>query len=648
MEQKKFKSLSFVLCFATVLSITSFTASAARDNIATFSNASIETQSLDSVATFEELVEAINQADADSTIEITDSFEFQEALLIEKKITLTGSDETIELTNSTDRHFIVKNGGHLLLSNLTLNGNDTGGGIEISYDCQMDLDYVKIQNCSVEHGYGGAIWANATQRIVINNSEISYIPDIAIYSSSARFVLNDCELHHNTGGAIQTLGGTLDVNNSSFYENESSKGGAIYLNGLTSATLNASKFYNNRAPFGGAIHTSHSTRINDCQIYDNTSTRSGGGIYNDSIVATSITRTEIYQNSAQSGGGIYYNRITQDRHTILDSKIYNNTASASGGGIYLYPNGSPHYYYKALTIKGTSEIKDNIAPQAYYITDPTLMLIHEQYIEPTVTWTDEFDYAYNNLDISYWLGSTTPPIKKHNVTVITRYLDDALPEHTDTYQVEHGNAFLESFEVLDGYTLYTTTLRNQPVFNVNMNDKTVSLDLVETDYTIELEFDKKEYQVNFTTKYTDDPASETIQTDWIRYHDGYSNTYTIADHYEISNLDQLPEGVILDQENRTVTIERVDKDYDIRLEFSKIKFNVTVSLVYEDGAYDNQIDTYQVPYGDSFETQFGMEQGYNINQVTFNTNGISVNRSRRTITVNEVTEPIDITISFIK
>lgn len=232
----------------------------------------------------------------------------------------------------------------------------------------------------------------------------------------------------------------------------------------------------------------------------------------------------------------------------------------------------------------------------------------------------------------------------HNVTVITRYLDNVLPENTETYQVGHGSAFLQSFDVLEGYDLYNSLLRREPVFDVDMDTKTVSLDLVERDYIIELEFDKTEYRVKLTTKYLDDHLPEQSQTYWTRYGDTFSQTYEIAEGYTVSNLAELPDEVIVDLSTKTVTINQVTQDYDIILEFEKMQFNVTITIIYEDGAYENLVSTYLVPYGNTFETDFFIEQGYAIKKVNFNAVGVSVNRSRQTVTINRVTSPVEITI----
>lgn len=233
----------------------------------------------------------------------------------------------------------------------------------------------------------------------------------------------------------------------------------------------------------------------------------------------------------------------------------------------------------------------------------------------------------------------------HNVTLITRYLDGAQAEHSQTYQVEHGGTFLEHFRVMDGYDLYNFNLRSQPVYDVDMDEKTVSLSPVEQDHVIELEFDKTEYKVILTTQYSDGSLPDTAFTDWIRYEEGYSRTYEIADGYRVANPDQLPDGVTIDETANTVTISSVTRDYTINLVFEKKLFIVSIRIVYEDGSREDQVSSYEVLNGSWFETGFTIEQGYGIKKVNFNALGISVNRSRQTVTINQVLSPVEITIT---
>jgi hypothetical protein len=152
------------------------------------------------------------------------------------------------------------------------------------------------------------------------------------------------------GGGIRISGTGTCTLNKSFIDSCSSAGssyggGGIYSSG-TLIIENRSMIINNTSDGGGggiSIETG-TVSIRDSTIDNNTTnTYNGGGIY--SVTASPntviIRNTLITNNKAMSttfggyGGGIYYEGSAP--LTILDSKIMNNSARVSGGGIYLSP-----------------------------------------------------------------------------------------------------------------------------------------------------------------------------------------------------------------------------------------------------------------------------------------------------------------------
>lgn len=266
-------------------------------------------------------------------------------------------------------------------------------------------------------------------------------------------------------------------------------------------------------------------------------------------------------------------------------------------------------------------------------------------ISYTINQDNAFGENFSFYDVLTSVIIEDSGLNTHKVTVVTRYLDDALPEQSNIYKIEHGAHFEKPFEVLEGYDLFNMRLRVMPEFNVDMDIKTVSLDVVDRDYTIELEFDRAEYKVKLTTMYLDDYLPQTTQTNWIQHADGYTQTYKIAEGYQIANLDQLPSGVIVDEENMTVTISNVAVNYDIILKFEKIQCDVVIRIIYDDGSKEDQLSTYTVPYGNSFETKFEIEQGYAINKINFNAIGVLVNKSRQTIAIDQIISPVEVKIT---
>lgn len=86
----------------------------------------------------------------------------------------------------------------------------------------------------------------------------------------------------------------------------------------------------NSALFGGAIDSDGSVNLNRCQLINNTSTDSGGGIYNFGGNVTISDSSLVGNQSGESGGGI----INEGGVVFVsNSSIASNTANAQGGGI---------------------------------------------------------------------------------------------------------------------------------------------------------------------------------------------------------------------------------------------------------------------------------------------------------------------------
>ena len=276
------------------------------------------------------------------------------------------------------------------------------------------------------------------------------------------------------------------------------------------------------------------------------------------------------------------------------------------------------------------------------LTVPTIIFASPISETASISATPSNSVAMNSAEPTADMSADTTALP-YEVTVITRYLDGSHPEHTDTYQVGHGNAFLETFEVADGYDLISSLFRSQPIFDVDMDTKTVGITRVERDYTIVLEFDRAQYKVNLKTKYADNAFPETSMTFWISHGDGGSHTYQIADGYQIANLDQLPQGVSVDEDARKITIYNVTQSHDIVLLFDKNQCEVVVTVIYEDGAFEDHISTYSVPRGAPFDTVFSIHDGYTFSKASFNILGVSIDKNH-IISISEVTGPVQITI----
>jgi len=215
--------------------------------------------------------------------------------------------------------------GHLTLRNLTIKGGytsqDCGGAITVIRGSMMVQNVTFLDNYS--RFSGGAI-CNLGGVIVVDNS---------VFKGNKA---------GNYGGAIHNddsgQSGTLNIIDSIFEGNESSRGGALY-NDNSELTIQSSVIVSNvSSGSGGGIGAEHSgspedniITIQDCTIEGNSAQVSGGGLDLHSSTAT-ITGSTISHNSTEllGGGGIYSGFGSQN---ISNSTISGNRAGDKGGGI---------------------------------------------------------------------------------------------------------------------------------------------------------------------------------------------------------------------------------------------------------------------------------------------------------------------------
>ena len=169
------------------------------------------------------------------------------------------------------------------------------------------------------------------------------------------FTMNDCEITGNRGqhGAIVLYGPLNPVG----------KGEQK----LTEVNLNICKIADNEGGSAGGLwiggHESHRLTVNltNCDISNNTSRSTAGGIYAGQLTTLNMTETTVTGNTAKTyGGGLYtYSQDDENgnsRVNLTNCEITGNTAN-NGGGIYMARNQKPekrgqnnyHDFYVANT-----------------------------------------------------------------------------------------------------------------------------------------------------------------------------------------------------------------------------------------------------------------------------------------------------------
>ncbi|MCQ2303272.1 MAG: T9SS type A sorting domain-containing protein [Bacteroidales bacterium] len=212
---------------------------------------------------------------------------------------------------------------------------ESGGGV-----------YVTGDGCNVKllSGYIGGYGKTNTAKIYGGG----------IYVSNGNVTINDATVSYNVaqtdhGGGIYVTGSstvTVSGSSTSIYQNTTGKsGGGIYMDNGTMTVSGGSIDSNTATNNGGGIYMNNGTMtVSGGRIYLNTATINGGGIYMNNGTMT-VSGGSIYSNTAtQNGGGIY----AAGTITVEDGTINENTAAA-GGGVYI-PVGSTLNMYGAGSI----------------------------------------------------------------------------------------------------------------------------------------------------------------------------------------------------------------------------------------------------------------------------------------------------------
>jgi predicted outer membrane repeat protein len=162
----------------------------------------------------------------------------------------------------------------------------------------------------------------------------------------------------NEGGAIDILGGTVNITDSTaelpirFTDNSATNGGAIFVapNARLNIASNNFTFLNNSAASGAAIYNSFGSTVTigpgtnrpptvERSIAFN-GAGNGGAIYNRGGQLT-VDGLQIFNNSSSGNGGAIYvtdNSSSQALTTITRTYFHDNSASGKGGAIYLNDN----------------------------------------------------------------------------------------------------------------------------------------------------------------------------------------------------------------------------------------------------------------------------------------------------------------------
>jgi hypothetical protein len=323
---------------------------------------------------------------------------------------LTIGDSTLKSDHAMNAGGAIYNRSKLSMTDSTLdsNGAHSGGGLYNATGGAVTIQHVKLAyNSSF---YGGGIFSKQGSLTIANSTIASNSAEGTVTTvTSGRGRTHRHPHAVGNGGAIDEIGGSIQITGSTVDNNTSREGGGLYvgsgtltiagstLSGNTATdhggavdnsgtlTISTSTFEKNNAVYGGGIDTSnpgpvnissstldHNTAtsqggavlnfnttvsITDCTLNNNSATNQGGGIFNYEGTLT-LTNSTLAANSSTNGGGIFSEAtLTAINCTIAGNMV---TSGGSGGGVNVAA-GTASLYNTIVALNTNGGLSDDLA-----------------------------------------------------------------------------------------------------------------------------------------------------------------------------------------------------------------------------------------------------------------------------------------------
>jgi C1A family cysteine protease len=271
------------------------------------------------------------------------------------------------------------------------------GGVIATYN-----SIANIQNCvfynSTAQRFGGAIYGiKSTLNIRDSSFEINNAKyGGAIYTNSTNLILKDSQFSQSQsfsfGGVIASFSSKLDINHVEFsdYSSVDDAGGAIYTIG---STLNVadSSFRNGYSDFGGAIcNLKTDSNIRNSQFINNSALYYGGTFYN--MYGNVVLTGNVFNKSHAESGGSIFNRLS-DSFKLVNNRFIDSTAV---DGDIVFIDGNKVTVTQSGNVYDTSRVflkYGNVYDIDYYKSVPVISYSPEA-IEALPSSYDSRKYGY--------------------------------------------------------------------------------------------------------------------------------------------------------------------------------------------------------------------------------------------------------------
>ena len=323
-------------------SLDNITLSAANDDLNTISVTNNENTLKESIGTFKDLNNLVNDSTSNVVLEGNYSYSVSDNLIdgitIDKSITIDGKGNTLD-ANKIASIFNIAPNSYVILKNINFINAYGKNGAAINLDSSSTLEIVNcnfINNTATSSG--GAIYVNGTST------------DPTLKISDSTFEGNNA----SNGGAIYMAGdfkAVSTIENSTFRNNFAGDGGAAYIDADNVVVRNVIFEGNIVGDDGAAIFwqgndgiISNITCSDNKGISRGNSSTRGGTICltgnNVSISKSKFTKSSAYEqqyddDSKVDGGALF---VTGNNVNITDTEFSFCNASNNGGAVYIIGN----------------------------------------------------------------------------------------------------------------------------------------------------------------------------------------------------------------------------------------------------------------------------------------------------------------------
>jgi len=283
-----------------------------------------------------------------------------------RTIRLESIDANIQILTQTindQRHFIVGNDVSLILGeNITLSGgvvnnSNNSGGVQVNWGGTLTMEEDSIiENCHREID-GGAVALNG-----IGTAE----------TTRATFIMNAGTIRNNSGangggvsvssnGQMIMTAGTIEDNNATAATFLNQGGGGVALMAPSARfTMSGGTIQSNEASTGGGVFANTNSNFEmsgTATITDNIAratwvTAGGGGVKLHNATFTMTGGTISYNRNPRGAGVFIGGAVGTSQMIMSGGVIYNNTASAFGGGVSVGANWIPNTPIGTFTMTG--------------------------------------------------------------------------------------------------------------------------------------------------------------------------------------------------------------------------------------------------------------------------------------------------------